>query len=166
MIKNIVFDLGRVMVDFDPIAYMRSFGFPEEDVLLLNRVVFGLDWFLHDRGDYETIGDLCEALAQRYPSHAEQIRTVLAGPWEEMHVLNPGSAAYMAELKDRGYHIYILSNLSVESHAYVSKYDFFRLAEGGVFSYQERSCKPEEKIYRALLDRYALLPEETVFIDD
>ena len=166
MIKNIVFDLGRVMVDFDPVAYLRSFGYPEEDVQLLSRVIFGVDWFLHDRGDYETIGDLCEALAERHPSHAEQIRAVLSAPWVEMHVLKSDSAAYMAELKQRGYHIYILSNLSAESHAFVSKYDFFRLAEGGVFSYQERSCKPEEKIYRALLDRYSLLPEETVFIDD
>ena len=59
------------------------------------------------------------------------IRAVLAGPWVEMHVLKPASAAYMAELKDRGYSIYILSNLSVESHAFVSRYDFFRLADGG-----------------------------------
>lgn len=166
MIKNIVFDLGRVMVDFDPVAYLRSFGYPEEDVQLLNRVIFGVDWFLHDRGDYETIGDLCEALAERHPSHADQIRAVLSAPWVEMHVLKPDSAAYMAELKQRGYHIYVLSNLSTESYAYVSGFDFFSLAEGGVFSYQERSCKPEEKIYRSLLDRYSLLPEETVFIDD
>ena len=48
----------------------------------------------------------------------------------------------------------------------MSGYDFFTEVDGGVFSYQERVIKPDEKIYHILLDRYALLPEETLFFDD
>ena len=166
MIKNIVFDLGRVMVEFDPVAYLRGFGYPEELVQKLFDIVFGHDWYLHDRGDYATIDDLRLALTQKYPACAAELNAVLRGDWVKIHYLKTDTADYMAELKRRGYRIYILSNLSVESYEYIRQYDFFRLIDGGVFSYQERSCKPEETIYRALLDRYSLSPEETVFLDD
>ena len=166
MIKNIVFDLGRVMVEFDPVAYLRTFGYPEETVQKLHEIVFGRDWYLHDRGDYRTIENLRAALVKKNPAYQAELTAVLRGDWVKIHYLKTDTADYMAELKRRGYGIYILSNLSVESYEFIKQYDFFRLIDGGVFSYQENSCKPEEKIYRALLDRYSLTPEETVFLDD
>ena len=166
MIQNIVFDLGRVMVEFDPVAYLRGFGYPEELVQRLFEIVFGHDWYLHDRGDYATIDDLRLALIRKYPAYEAELTAVLRGDWVKIHYLKADTADYMAELKRRGYRIYILSNLSVESYEYIRQYDFFQIPDGGVFSYQERSCKPEEKIYRTLLERYSLVPEETVFLDD
>ena len=166
MIRNIVFDLGRVMVEFDPVAYLRGFGYPEELVQRLFEIVFGHDWYLHDRGDYAAIDDLRLALIRKYPAYEAELTAVLRGDWVKIHYLKADTADYMAELKRRGYRIYILSNLSVESYEYIRQYDFFKLPDGGVFSYQERCCKPEEKIYRTLLGRYSLVPEETVFLDD
>ena len=166
MIKNVVFDLGRVLVDFDPAAYIASFGFPAETNRALLSIVFGPDWNLHDRGDYLTVDDLREALVLRCPQYAEEIRATLTGDWVKIHYLKTDTAAYLKELFDRGYRIYILSNLSVESYAFISQYEFFRYVSGGVFSYRENACKPEDKIYRALLDGYGLVPEETVFLDD
>jgi putative hydrolase of the HAD superfamily len=166
MIKNIVFDLGRVLVEFDPLTYIKGFGFNDAVSERLFAAVFGKDWYLHDRGDYKTITDLRGALEQKYPDLALEIRTVLTGDWVKIHYLKTETADYMAELKRRGYGIYILSNLSVESYEFIRQYEFFHTVDGGVFSYQERSCKPEEKIYRVLLDRYGLIPDETVFLDD
>ena len=166
MIKNIVFDLGRVLIEFDPVTYLRGFGYPEELVQRLHEIVFGRDWYLYDRGDFHRIEDLAAATAERYPSYAEEIYAVMRGEWVKIHYLKPDTADYLAELKRRGYRIYILSNLSIDSYEFVSRYDFFHTVDGGVFSYQERSCKPEEKIYRVLLDRYGLTPEETIFLDD
>ena len=166
MIKNVVFDLGRVMVEFDPEAYIASFGFPKKTAEALLEIVFGQDWVLHDRGDYETVWDLCEALVQKHPAYEKEIRAVLTGDWVKIHYLKQDTADYLSELRGRGYKIYILSNLSLESYEFISQYPFFRLIDGGVFSYRERSVKPEDKIYRVLLDRYALDPAETVFLDD
>ncbi|MBQ7637415.1 MAG: HAD family phosphatase [Clostridia bacterium] len=166
MIKNVVFDLGRVLVEFDPEAYIRSFGFGEPETKNLFDAVFGKDWYLHDRGDYKTIDDLSLALVKKYPDLSDGIRTVLNGDWVKIHYLKTGTAAYLEELKNRGYNIYILSNLSVESYEFISKYPFFTLINGGVFSYMENCCKPEPKIYKTLLERYSLDPAETVFIDD
>ena len=166
MIKSIVFDLGRVLVEFDPPAYIRRFGFSEETNEALLNAVFGRDWYLHDRGDYRTVEDLCEAVVKKHPALEKEIRAVLTGDWVKIHYLKTDTESYLRALKARGYGIYILSNLSLESHAFIKNYDFFQFIDGGVFSYQERANKPEEKIYRALLDRYGLIPEETVFIDD
>ena len=166
MIRNIVFDLGRVLIDFDPVAYLRGFGYPEETVQTLYPIVFGRDWYLYDRGDYLRIGDLAKATAERYPSYAEQIYEVMRPDWVNIHSLKADTADYLSELKHRGCRVYLLSNLSVDSYEFIRRYDFFHTVDGGVFSYQERSCKPEEKIYRVLLERYSLAPEETVFLDD
>ena len=166
MIKNVVFDLGRVLVEFDPMTYIRGFGFSEETNARLYGAVFGYDWYLHDRGDYRTIGELCEAVVKKHPALETEIRAVLKGDWVKIHYLKTDTEAYLRELKARGFGIYILSNLSLESYAFIKEYPFFALIDGGVFSYQERANKPEEKIYRALLERYSLVPEETVFIDD
>jgi len=166
MIKNIVFDLGRVLVEFDPKTYIRSFGFCEETAHTLFDVIFGRDWYLHDRGDYKTINDLLNTLIKKRPDLKNEIETVLTGDWVKIHYLKSDTAEYLRELKDRGYNIYILSNLSVESYEFVSKYPFFGLIDGGVFSYAENCCKPEKRIYDTLLSRYSLIPGETVFIDD
>ncbi len=166
MIRNIVFDLGRVLVGFQPDAYLRSFGYDEETVQTLLQTIFGPTWRFYDRGDIPTVIALRERLVHDYPNYEAQIHRVLRPDWVKIHTLKEDTAAYLHELKGRGYRIYLLSNLARESHAFVRGYDFFSDLDGGVFSYQEHVCKPEEEIYHILLDRYDLLPEETLFLDD
>lgn len=167
MIKNIVFDLGRVMVEFDPPRYLRECGFPEEMCKTLNTVIFDSeDWLESDRGTYPHFSDLMLAIIKKHPALETEIRRVFGPEMVHMHRLKKDSAAYMEELKARGYRIYILSNLSADSYAYLSGFDFMKLTDGAVYSYAVRSLKPEDGIYRALLDTYALVPEETIFFDD
>ena len=166
MIKNVVFDLGRVLVGFDPESYLRTFGFDEDTVARLLKVIFGPRWRFYDRGDYDSVLDLAKELARDYPDDAEKIGRVLRSDWVKIHTLKADTAAFLHELKTRGYHIYMLSNLARESYEFVRGYDFFSELDGGVFSYQEHVIKPDERIYRILLERYALQPEETLFLDD
>ena len=167
MIRNVIFDLGRVLVEFDPrAAYLRGFGWDEATVLDVYDAAFGKDWALHDRGDYESIGDLLEALIAKRPDLEEKLRAVFAGDWVAVHKPKADTAAYLAELKARGYGIFLLSNLSKETHAAVKRYPFFSLLDGAVLSYEARALKPEPEIYEALLRRYALDPAECVFVDD
>lgn len=166
MIRNVVFDLGNVLVDFDPKAYLHSFGFGQTTVDALMQTVFRDDWPLYDRGDYPTVQALCEAVCAKYPAFAVQLRQVLRPDWVGIHTLYEDTAAYLAALKARGYHVFLLSNLAKESYDYISRFDFFRQIDGGVFSFQEHVCKPDERIYHILLGRCHLQPEETVFLDD
>ena len=59
-----------------------------------------------------------------------------------------------------------MSNISIDSYEFVSKYDFFNYIDGGVYSYEVKVSKPKELIYKTLLQKYNLIPEETIFIDD
>ena len=166
MIKNIVFDIGRVLVEFDPHSYLTSFGFPDATVQALEQKIFEKHWNAYDRGDYMTVNELRDALVKLYPAYKTELETVLKSDWVKIHGLKQDTAAYLADLKQRGYSVYLLSNLSMDSYNFITTLDFFHQVDGGVFSYQERVCKPEPKLYETLLERYHLKPDETVFLDD
>ena len=74
---------------------------------------------------------------------------------------------YISKLKDKGYHLYILSNITRESYEYVkSTIDINKVFKGGIYSYQEKLLKPDRNIYELIMSRYHLNKDETVFFDD
>ncbi len=98
--------------------------------------------------------------------YAEKIRLVLTPDWVKLLILKEDVAEFLKELKKRNFKIYILSNLSRESYEYIKKYDFWQKVDGSIFSFEEKMCKPERKIYEILIQKYSLIPEETIFVDD
>lgn len=166
MIKNVVFDLGNVLVEFNPVEYLDTFGLDEELKNKLYDIIFSERWNRYDRGDYPKIADLRAALCKKYPKYGNEFFRILQPSWVKIHRVKTETAEYLYELKRRGYKVFILSNLSSDSYEYLKDFEFIKCIDGGVFSYQERSCKPEEKIYRVLLERYKLNADETVFLDD
>ena len=73
----------------------------------------------------------------------------------------------MEDLKQRGYQVYLLSNLSEDAFLYIEKhFDLFNQVDGYIVSYQEHVSKPDFKIYECLMERYDLQKEECVFLDD
>lgn len=167
MIKNIVFDLGRVLVNFESREYLKEFGYDDKTVEKLNEIIFkSQEWLSCDSGAYENNTDIAEILIEKYPDYSEMIKKVLTKEWVKMLTLKEDTAEYLKELKSRGFKIYILSNLSKESYDYNSKYEFFKYTDGGVYSYEVKKIKPNPEIYTELLKKYNLIPEETIFIDD
>lgn len=167
MIKNIVFDLGRVLVDFYPIPYMEQLGLDDETINKLNEIIFkSQDWVDYDSGILLHNTDIIKKLTKEHPELEGEIKLVLQDDWVKVHRLREDMANYLISLKKQGYNIYILSNISIDSYEFVSKYDFFNYIDGGVYSYEVKVSKPNELIYKTLLQRYNLIPEETIFIDD
>lgn len=167
MIKNVVFDLGRVLVDFYPLSYLDKFEFDDDTKNKLNEIIFeSKDWSEYDRGIYLHNTDIAKKLVNEHPEFEKEINFVLQDDWVKMHYLRNDVVEYLKNLKMQGINIYILSNLSKDSYDYISKYDFFKYVDGGVFSYEIKACKPNEIIYKTLLERYNLIPEETAFFDD
>ena len=167
MIKNIVFDLGGVLVDFNALQYLGNFGFDEATTNLLHKIIFGSkEWSEFDRGTYPHTSDLVKALSNKYPELSDKINLVLHDNWLDFFSLKADTSDFLKDLKQQNTQVYILSNISEDSYNYVSQYDFFNFVSGGVYSYDLKICKPDTRIYNALLEKYNLIPEETVFIDD
>ena len=166
MIKNIIFDIGRVLLDYQPMQFLADSGFSEAESLLLNEVVFKNDlWLLMDRGVIsreEAIEEYCKIA----PLHEEKIKKVMY-TWPSMLTPIKGSPELLRQLKRQKYRIYLLSNFQKEGFETIYPiFGFLGEAEGKVISYEVKMLKPEKEIYRYLLNKFQLIAEETVFIDD
>jgi 2-haloacid dehalogenase len=160
-----VFDLGGVLLDWDPRHLYREVFDDEAEVERFLTEVCTLEWhFQHDAGTpfEETI----PALAAKHPEYAEAIAM-----WETRYVDMvagevPGTADVLRSLDDLGVALYALTNMPAEVVVDIVDYDWVRLFRGVVVSGVELVTKPDPAIYRVLLDRYGLDPARTLFVDD
>jgi len=168
MIKNVVFDLGRVIYTFSPREDLIALGYDDEQADRFTARVFSSPlWLELDRGTY-TYPTLVKKLSEDFPDMAEDFRRVLNDEWPD-RVINimPDSLDFFYEVKRRGFGVYILSNFPADGFAYCRARDnFIDDADGMVISAHENLIKPDPAIFKCLLDRYELVPEETLFIDD
>lgn len=167
MIKNIVFDLGGVLIDFKPETYLAHIGYTEEDVKLFKKVVFwGKEWNEYNSSKADA-KQTEQKLIQNYPQYTDKIREIFDNiNYEYILFEMKETSNYLKELKDKGYNIYILSDLSIDSYNYNKQFKFFDYINGGIYSFEIGTTKPNENNYKTLLERYNLIPEETIFIDD
>lgn len=166
MIKNIILDFGMVLANFCWEKHMKSFGYTGETFeRIAKATVLSPDWVEYDRG---VLTD--EEILNRFIAHEPSVKAEICRVLENLNgmiEIYPYTKSWMQELKAQGYQVYILSNLgSKVFHDCGSKMDFVELADGAVFSYQEKLVKPDDSIYYRILKRYQLRPEETVFFDD
>ena len=166
MIKNIVFDMGNVLINYDPRACLRRFADSEADSARLFREVFhSVEWVLGDRGaitDGEAIARICGLLPQRL--HAT-VAELYAHWFEEMKPI-PETEALARELKEKGYGLYLLSNAARSLHVYKDSIPALALMDGLFVSADWGLIKPELEIFRAFHARFGLVPAECFFIDD
>ena len=166
MIRNIVFDMGNVLVRFDPDLFMQRIGVAEEDWPLLRREVFkSLEWAQMDRGsltDAEAVPLMCSRLPKRLHGAAEELVT----RWDLPILEIEGSYELVRELKELGYSIYLLSNASLRQHDYWPRVPASRYFDGTLISADVKLIKPQPEFYRLLFETFSLRPEECFFIDD
>lgn len=165
MIKNIVFDLGGVVVEWHPEHLLEAYpGDKELPLALFRGGFFERYWTQFDRGvltQTEVSAEMSRFTGRTY-----------AECWDFMEYIKhflvniPETEALIRELAGEGYRLFCLSNMSAEYYDYMKDRDVFRLLEGHLISAHEKVIKPEEAIYRLLLERYGLKAEETLFIDD
>jgi putative hydrolase of the HAD superfamily len=166
MIKNVVFDIGRVLLDYQPVKFLQNIGLKMEEGRYLNEIIFKNDiWLQLDRGMI-TLDEAIEAYTVLAPLHKERISQIMH-TWPQMLTLIEGTSELLSELTAKGYAVYLLSNFQEDGFKQIyDKYSFVKEAHGSVISYEVMLLKPEKEIYLHLLEKYKLMPEETVFIDD
>lgn len=166
MIKNIIFDFGGVLLDWNPRYLYKSYFNNDEEMEHFLADICNGEWNIkQDAG--RPFSEAVKELQAKFPEYAEAIQ-MYDDDWEKMLKCElPESIDLLKELKSMGYGIYGLTNWSAEKIGYAfANYSFFSLFDGIVVSGVEKVVKPDRKIYEILLERYSLKPGECVFIDD
>lgn len=166
MIKNIVFDMGNVIIRFDRNAFIDRFGVSEEDRRILLREIFlSPEWVMMDRGTL-TDEQAADILCPRVPEHLREIARKLIGFWDRPILEVEGIEPLIEELKSKGYGIYLLSNASCRQPDYWQRVPAARFFDGTLISYSVKLIKPMPEIYEKFFEKFSLNREECFFIDD
>lgn len=159
--KNIVFDLGGVVFARDPrkcdADFIDFFSFVRAEKM-------PKFWEEYDRGTL-SLEEVIRILSEEKECEVQVAADYVAQAIGRQEEIEP-TRELIAALKGEGYRLYVLSNMSREFIDFLRLKPVYRHFDGEVVSCEERVVKPEAAIYRLLLERYALDPAQTLFIDD
>ncbi len=165
MVKNIIFDLGGVVLEWNPQRVEKEYkGNLEMPRFLFNSGFFQTHWAEFDRGTI-TQTKLVEKMAELsgYPlAECEGFVEFVKYSLDDI----PQTVELIKKFSEQGYSVYCLSNMSLEFYDYLKVRDWFSCFKGQIISALEGVIKPEAAIYELLLDRFQLKAEECLFIDD
>ena len=166
MIKNIVFDVGNVLVTFNPEAYLDKLGYDVQTKQAIGKAVFNNPlWNENDRGIMSD-EELLNGFIVNAPEYELQIREAFERIGGAIELL-PHAMNWVRDLKSRGYRLYVVSNYGEYTYKQTKhKLGFLPFMDGTIFSYKYKVIKPEKEIYELLLNKFDLQAAETVFIDD
>lgn len=166
MIENVIFDMGNVLINFDPV-YIASHYTSDPAVLqlLLDNIFYAPEWPMTDAG---TVSDeeFLRRIDRRFPAECRQVgRDAFLNFHRQIRGI-PEADALVRDLKQAGYGTYLLSNASTRWNDYWREYPAIAMLDGHIVSALVGAVKPDPKIYRILFDTYDLKPEECFFVDD
>lgn len=166
-IETVIFDLGGVLVDWDPMnLYKKVFDTEKEALWFLNNVCTSAWNVEQDAG--RLIEDAVALKIVEFPKYEEQIKLFYTR-WEEMFVDNiqENIDIQQALISNPNYKVYALTNWSGEKwQRSLELFPFFKDFEGVVVSGIEKTRKPFDNIYQLILSRYTINPSTAIFIDD
>lgn len=165
MIKNIVFDMGGVLVQFKSKDLVKDLPISEEDKDLIVKYVFDSKyWALTDFGMPHV--EAFEYMKKDLPKRLHEIALDRALNWYKPEFLVEGMTELVKEIKDLGYNIYLLSNAGTNQESFWSKMPCKQYFDGKLISADVKLWKPRPEIYQKFFDKFNLKPEECLFIDD
>lgn len=166
MIKNIIFDMGNVLIKFDKKCFLEAVNVSPEDNALLEREVYvSVEWAMMDRGTL-TEKEAAERMCARLPERLHEKVHQLVDEWDRPILPMSGMAELAGELKAKGYRLFLLSNASYRQHEYWPEIPGSEYFEDTLISADVKLVKPQPEIYLMALHKFNAKPEESVFIDD
>ena len=166
-IKNIIFDLGGVLIDWNPDYVFKEVFKDDEKLAWFYREICTMDWNENQDAGYPLKKATEERIAL-FPQYEEWIR-MYYGRWEEMLGESiQGTVDLLKQCVDSpALKVVALTNWSAETFPIaLKKFDFLQWFEGIVVSGEEMNRKPFPDIYQTTLKRFDLKPEQSLFIDD
>ncbi len=165
MIKNIVFDMGNVLLAYTPEEYIKTITQDETAAAAVLKELFqSEEWRQLDAGTITEEAAVAQVCA-RIPQYAAEVKKAMDN-WHSDLTPMPGMPEIVIRLKEKGYKIYLLSNTSLRFFQYRDKVQMFRSFDGFIVSAKEKLVKPDVAIFECLCGRYGLLSGECLFIDD
>lgn len=166
MIKNIILDIGNVMLDYSWRSNLETFSFTEDvKERVANAVFLNPDWNEEDRGVL-TQEEMMKLFIENDPEIEKEIRIVMENIDGNLREY-PYTNTWIPELQKMGYRVYLLSNFGEQQlHDSRKKMKFVEQADGALLSFKYQLIKPDDKIYQKLFEIFDLNPEECLFFDD
>jgi 2-haloacid dehalogenase len=163
---NVVFDIGNVLVHWEPRALYRKIFASEDEVEWFIANVCTSDWNLEqDRG--RSFAEAVREATARFPEHADAIAAYDLRWHETMPGPIDGTVGILEELRQRGTPLYAITNFNQDKfRETLERFSFLRTFRDIVVSGDERLLKPDPTIYRVLLERNGIDAAACVFIDD
>ena len=166
MIRSIIFDLGNVIINYNQEQIINNFTKQEEEIKYIYDEIFHApEWELMDLGNI-TNDEATEVINKRNKFKYQKLTDNFLHEWYKKQEINRDIVEIAKKLKRNGYKLFVLSNMANLTYEYFKKDEFFSLCTGIIISAHEHLIKPDEKVFRLLLDRYKLNAEECLFIDD
>ena len=167
MIKNLIFDFGKVLVNHDLQPLLeRHFGDDEVSLIGFHKILSDPEFInMCDRGIIP-FEKMIDGAIKRYPEYSDAFTFFKDNYLEEITGEIEGMRVLLKKLKQSGFKLYGLTNWSDTIYRVMEKFDIFQLLDGVVISCEEHFIKPEKEIYLRLCDKYGLKPSECLFTDD
>lgn len=165
MIRNIVFDMGGVLIDYDPEKTLYGLFDAPTAQLLLREIFRNPLWGEKDRGTVSPADILAQKRAVIPPEHYARVAAMVENYYPYMPPF-PEPEGLVRALKANGYGVYLLSNASMDFHEHRTGIPALQWFDGCLISAEVLHIKPEPEIYQAFFERFSLRPETCFFIDD
>jgi len=163
MIKNVIFDIGNVLLQFDR-EYLISSFCKGEDFDVMWKAIF-TEWEKQD-DDSIPVEEFKDKVYNSLPEKLKDIGLKILNNWEKFLYETDGIYDLVLKLKEKGYKLYILSNMTTHFIERDYKFRILKLFDGIVYSAPLKIMKPNPEFYLYLLNKYNLTAEESIFIDD
>lgn len=167
MLRNVIFDMGNVLIEFDPMRFVRCVApdSPEDAELLLKEIFHSEEWKMQDAGELDEAG-VEERVCRRLPARLRASAHRLIFEWDRFARPVEGMAELAADCKAAGLGVYLLSNASVRQPEYWPRVPGSECFDGTVISALEKCVKPEMGIFQKTMETFGLKAEECLFVDD
>ena len=165
-IENIIFDMGNVLLSYDPYVSLDKYCSGEEEKkIILKELFMGQEWVEKDLG-IMTDDEAFERISSRVPKENHTALRNCLDYWDICMIPIRGSLEFVETVKNEGYNLYVLSNASTRFYKYFPKYYPLDTFKGVVVSADIHMIKPDMRIYDYILKKYDMAAQSSVFIDD